>query len=106
MGTVRVEGEPLPPGDPAAAFAAGIATIYQELDLVADLTVAENLFLGHELRRGVVDRPAAVGRHVAPSCSNGWGTRRSTPVLSSAASAPPSSRSSRSPGRSPARRAC
>ena len=48
-GTVTVDGVDLPPGDPVAAFDAGIATIYQELDLVADLTVAENLFLGHEL---------------------------------------------------------
>ncbi len=29
----------------------GIATIYQELDLVNDLTVAENIFLGHEPSR-------------------------------------------------------
>src|SRR4051794_15077844 len=33
---------------PQAATKAGIATIYQELDLVDDLTVAENIFLGHE----------------------------------------------------------
>jgi ribose transport system ATP-binding protein len=31
---------------------AGIATIYQELDLVDDLSVAENAFLGHEESRG------------------------------------------------------
>ncbi|MGH8775741.1 MAG: hypothetical protein ACRDWI_11385 [Jiangellaceae bacterium] len=35
-----------------ASLARGIATIYQELDLVDDLTVAENLFLGHELASG------------------------------------------------------
>jgi ribose transport system ATP-binding protein len=33
---------------PQAATKAGIATIYQELDLVDDLSVAENIFLGHE----------------------------------------------------------
>jgi ribose transport system ATP-binding protein len=33
------------------AMRAGIATIYQELDLVDDLSVAENAFLGHEQRR-------------------------------------------------------
>ena len=39
---------------------AGIATIYQELDLVDGLTVAENVFLGHEpLRAGFNDRRAA-----------------------------------------------
>jgi ribose transport system ATP-binding protein len=56
-GTVAVDGTPLPHGDPSAALAAGVATIYQELDLVADLAVADNLFLGHELRRGpLIDR--------------------------------------------------
>ncbi|MFI6852797.1 sugar ABC transporter ATP-binding protein [Streptomyces sp. NPDC050416] len=35
----------------------GIATIYQEFNLVPDLTVAENLFLGRQPRRfGVIDR--------------------------------------------------
>ena len=59
-GEVLVEGVPLPPGDPAAALARGIATIYQELDLVDDLPVADNLFLGHERRRGVLlDRPGS-----------------------------------------------
>ena len=30
----------------------GIATMYQELDVVDGLTIAENIFLGHELARG------------------------------------------------------
>jgi ribose transport system ATP-binding protein len=47
-GEVLFDGEPLPVGHPAASLARGIATIYQELDLVDDLSVAENLFLGHE----------------------------------------------------------
>jgi ribose transport system ATP-binding protein len=51
-GEILVDGEPLPPRDPAAALARGIATIYQELDLVEDLSVAQNVFLGHEPRRG------------------------------------------------------
>jgi ribose transport system ATP-binding protein len=56
-GSIAVDGEPLPHGDPAAALARGVATIYQELDLVDDLTVADNLFLGHELRRApLLDR--------------------------------------------------
>lgn len=33
---------------PIAAMRLGIATIYQELDLVEELSVAENVFLGHE----------------------------------------------------------
>jgi ribose transport system ATP-binding protein len=59
-GEILVDGRPLPPGDPAASLARGVATIYQELDLVDDLPVADNLFLGHELRRGpLLDRAAA-----------------------------------------------
>ena len=51
-GEVLFEGAPLPAGDPSASLARGVATIYQELDLVDDLTVADNIFLGHELSRG------------------------------------------------------
>jgi ribose transport system ATP-binding protein len=35
-------------GAPIDAFRAGIATMYQELDLVPALSVADNIFLGHE----------------------------------------------------------
>jgi ribose transport system ATP-binding protein len=44
-------GEQVSFGSPQAATRAGIATIYQELDLVDELSVAENIFLGHEPRR-------------------------------------------------------
>ena len=44
--------------NPQAAMRAGIATIYQELDLVDDLSVAENVFLGHEPQPARL-RPAA-----------------------------------------------
>jgi ribose transport system ATP-binding protein len=47
-GEVLLDGEPVSFGSPHAAMRAGIATIYQELDLVDELTVAENIFLGHE----------------------------------------------------------
>jgi ribose transport system ATP-binding protein len=47
-GEVRFDGAPLPVGDPNASIARGIATIYQELDLVEGLSVAENVYLGHE----------------------------------------------------------
>jgi ribose transport system ATP-binding protein len=56
-GEIRVDGEALPEGEPSASLARGVATIYQELDLVEDLTVAQSVFLGHELyRRGLLDR--------------------------------------------------
>jgi ribose transport system ATP-binding protein len=61
-GEVRFEGEPLPVGDPTASIARGIATIYQELDLVPHLSVAQNVFLGHEQKRGPLLNRAAMHR--------------------------------------------
>src|SRR5690606_13103255 len=51
-GTVELEGTPLAGGSTQAAMAAGIATVYQEPHLFGELTVAENVFLGRELRTG------------------------------------------------------
>ncbi|MDX1510442.1 MAG: sugar ABC transporter ATP-binding protein [Nitriliruptorales bacterium] len=60
-GQVFVEGEPVPPGNPLTSIDRGIGTIYQELDLVSDLTVAQNVFLGHERRgRILLDRRAMI----------------------------------------------
>ena len=50
-GTISWEGEQTTLSSPAKAIAQGIATIYQELDLVPHLDVAENIFLGHEVSR-------------------------------------------------------
>jgi len=56
-GEILFDGEPLPAGDPAGTLKRGVATIYQELDLVEDLTVAESIFLAHEPRNGpLLDR--------------------------------------------------
>src|SRR6478736_2483622 len=51
-GEILFEGEPLPVGKPAESMQRGVATIYQELDLVEDLTVTQSIFLGHEKRLG------------------------------------------------------
>jgi ribose transport system ATP-binding protein len=47
-GELRWCGEPVTFGHPTAALARGIATIYQELDLIGGLSVEDNIFLGHE----------------------------------------------------------
>src|SRR3954470_5546639 len=47
-GTITWRGEAVRLTHPMAAMRLGIATIYQELDLVDGLSVAENIFLGHE----------------------------------------------------------
>jgi L-arabinose transport system ATP-binding protein len=60
-GRIRLDGEVRNFADPRAALAAGIAVIHQELHLVPELTVAENLLLGHfPNRHGVIDRRALV----------------------------------------------
>jgi ribose transport system ATP-binding protein len=56
-GVIRWNGEPVRLTTPMSAIRLGIATIYQELDLVNDLTVAENINLGHEpSRAGFTER--------------------------------------------------
>lgn len=51
-GTVEFDGRPAEIRDTAAAIALGVATVYQEPHLFGELSVAENIFLGRELRRG------------------------------------------------------
>ena len=59
QGEILIDGSPVRFADPRAAQAAGVATIFQELDLVPSLDVSANLFLGRELTRaGVLDRGA------------------------------------------------
>ncbi len=58
-GTIRVRGEERVFASPGAAQEAGIATVYQEVNLCPNLTVAENILLGREPRRlGRIDRRA------------------------------------------------
>ena len=64
-GTIHWQGGPVDLPTPVAAMRLGIATIYQELDLVDGLSVAENIYLGHEqatygfVRRGDMHAAAA-----------------------------------------------
>ncbi|TQJ31170.1 sugar ABC transporter ATP-binding protein [Microbacterium sp. SLBN-146] len=51
-GEISWQGERVDIATPEAAIELGIATMYQELDVVDGLTIAENIFLGHELARG------------------------------------------------------
>ncbi len=52
-GTIRVKGNEVEINSPGAAQALGISIIHQELDLMGHLTVAQNIFIGREPRRGV-----------------------------------------------------
>ncbi|MEY4488664.1 MAG: L-arabinose transporter ATP-binding protein, partial [Verrucomicrobiota bacterium] len=56
-GCLRVGGHEHVFASTSAAMAAGVAVIYQELHLVPEMTVAENIYLGHLPQRGgIVDR--------------------------------------------------
>lgn len=56
-GEVELRGQPVEIRDPRHSQALGIATIYQEYNLVPDLSVAENIALGHLPRgRGALAR--------------------------------------------------
>ena len=48
QGSILLYGEDTRIPDPVSARARGIAAIYQELSLIEHLTVAQNIFLGHE----------------------------------------------------------
>lgn len=61
-GTILWNGQPVSFSDPQVALRSGIATIYQELDLVDGLSVADNIYLGHESARGGFTRDAGMNR--------------------------------------------
>ena len=61
--------------------AAGIVIVHQELALVPLLSIAENIFLGHEIaRRGIVDHAAARDRTTALLARVGLAESASAPV--------------------------
>ena len=57
-GRILKDGKPLHLPSPREALAAGISTVFQELSLLPNLTIAENMFLGRETltRFGGLDR--------------------------------------------------
>ena len=54
-GIVRISGDEIAPRSAKAALQAGIATVYQEVNLLPNLSVAQNLFLDRQpMRFGIV----------------------------------------------------
>ncbi|MDD2924048.1 ABC transporter ATP-binding protein [Rhodoferax sp.] len=47
-GHITVHGQPLPPGDPKAALAAGIGMVHQHFTLADNLSVLDNVMMGAE----------------------------------------------------------
>ena len=71
-GEIRLDGQPVHFRSPSDARHAGIETVYQELAVAPAMTIAENLFLGRELRRagvfgrflGLLDKPRMLSESV------------------------------------------
>jgi len=80
-GEIRIDGRSVIINDPLAALHHGISTIYQELSLAPNLTVAENMLLGREHRTGpMVDRGSMENACRAVLDRLGVTFRPSTPV--------------------------
>lgn len=62
-GEIVIEGKSFTALSPRTSEDNGISVIYQEFNLVNELSVAENIFLGKALRRGImIDRKAMAAR--------------------------------------------
>jgi len=64
-GTIEIDGRAVRFGHPVQAQAAGVSTVFQEFNLLPDRTVAENVFLGREPRRGPLVDVARMERETA-----------------------------------------
>jgi ABC-type uncharacterized transport system ATPase subunit len=58
-GSIEVFGQPLPPGNPRAALAAGIGMVHQHFTLADNLSVLDNVMMGTESLWGLVSRKSA-----------------------------------------------
>lgn len=55
-GTILLEGKEIDPHSPGDAQALGISTVYQEVNLIPTMSVAENIFLGRQpMRFGMIN---------------------------------------------------
>ena len=50
-GKIAMEGRPISPSSPLEAMKCGISTVYQEVNLCPNLSVAENIFIGREPKK-------------------------------------------------------
>ena len=51
-GEITFEGAAIEKNSPAISESLGIRMIYQELNLIPELSIQDNIFLGHEMRKG------------------------------------------------------
>uniref|UniRef100_A0A9E7ZN51 Sugar ABC transporter ATP-binding protein n=1 Tax=Bosea sp. NBC_00436 TaxID=2969620 RepID=A0A9E7ZN51_9HYPH len=80
-GRVLIDGEPVAFAGSRAAEAKGIVLIHQEFNLADDLTIAGNIFLGHERRNGwLLDEEAMRRETEAALAQVGLARTPDTPV--------------------------
>lgn len=81
-GTMSMSGEPVTFVDAVQAEDAGIVLVHQEILLAPDLTVAQNLFLGRELSRGLSVDDRTMNRRTAEVLGRVGSTARPTTRVS------------------------
>ena len=97
-GEIRLDGQTVRFQTPADSLRHGIAFIHQELNLVNDLAIYENMFIGRELRKksGLLDTAQMIARTKEIFGPHGAALN---PRTMCGSWTPPTSRSSRSPAR-------
>lgn len=100
QGEIRWQGKAVELNSTPDALHLGIATMFQELDVVDGLTVAENIYLGHELSAGGVTRRAAANAKTREILAR-LGHSEISPTREVGTLSPPASRSCRWHGPSP-----
>ena len=79
-GTIAVAGKQFTHLSPSLAHQFGITTIFQEVSLASEMTVAENIAMGREpLTRLRVHRLQEDSTATRPACSPSWGSRWTSP---------------------------
>ena len=64
-GKIAMEGRPISPSSPLEAMKCGISTVYQEVNLCPNLSVAENIFIGREPKKaGDIGREPVKGGRI------------------------------------------
>lgn len=87
-GTIEMDGRPIQIQNPREAAARGIAMIHQELYPILDMSVADNIFIGREIRKtgggplGLVDRRRTNERAQALLADMGLNVRPETSMRS------------------------
>jgi ribose transport system ATP-binding protein len=81
-GAIYVGGNVVQFSNPSEAEASGIAIMHQELSLIPEMSVAENVTLGHEPLRGgvMIDRKAAARRTEKLLTKFGFSLSPNTPI--------------------------